>query len=160
MKNAYTLIQTNKEVNHLSDNSDFWRKLWNLKVPAKVKNLLWRAVTGCLPCKVQLRTKNVAVNDTCPMCNEGAESIIHGLVTCSFSTTCWNIIDINTRWNNQISFGDWLQSMFDSCGRNELQLVTILLWSIWRCRNEVVWNQKGMEVQEVVESTKLILNQW
>lgn len=51
VKSAYGMLQSEKNSNNTSDNSGFWRKLWNLKVPAKVKNLLWRAATGCLPTK-------------------------------------------------------------------------------------------------------------
>lgn len=31
--------------------------------------------------------------------------------------------------------------------------------SLWERRNESVWNQKGMEVVDVVESAKVVLNQ-
>ncbi|WOG96664.1 hypothetical protein DCAR_0416000 [Daucus carota subsp. sativus] len=47
-------------------NSGFWRKLWNPKIPPKVKNFLWRASTNCLPTKDLLRSKRVQVINLCP----------------------------------------------------------------------------------------------
>ncbi|KAM6584599.1 hypothetical protein CsatB_011601 [Cannabis sativa] len=46
VKSAYQLLDKGKENRHTSDNSGFWDKLWNLTVPPKVKNSLWRASTG------------------------------------------------------------------------------------------------------------------
>lgn len=40
VKSAYNLLQEGKISNQTSDNSDFWRKLWNLKVPPKVKHFI------------------------------------------------------------------------------------------------------------------------
>lgn len=67
-------------------NSGFWRKMWNLKIPPKVKNFLWRAVSDCLPTRDQLRIRHVAVNLMCLVCNEAPESAFHSLVNCSFVT--------------------------------------------------------------------------
>lgn len=108
-------MQKDKEIVQISANSGFWKKLWNLRILVKIKSLMLRAGTGCLPCKIHLQKKNVAVNDLCPICNNYVESIVYCLVTCSFAVACWNNIGINTRGPIQNSFGDWLLSMFDKC---------------------------------------------
>ncbi|KAK1398571.1 hypothetical protein POM88_008434 [Heracleum sosnowskyi] len=41
VKSAYLMLQTADERSRNS-NSGFWRKLWNLKIPLKVKHFLWR----------------------------------------------------------------------------------------------------------------------
>ena len=51
VKSAYLLTQEAKNENGIAANSGFWRKLWNLKIPPKVKNFLWRACTNSLPTK-------------------------------------------------------------------------------------------------------------
>lgn len=38
VKRSYLLIQEEKENSQTSDNLGFWRQLWNLKIPAKVKH--------------------------------------------------------------------------------------------------------------------------
>lgn len=49
VKSAYTLLQELNTDQNIPSNSGFWRRLWNLKIPPKVKHFLWRAVTNCLP---------------------------------------------------------------------------------------------------------------
>lgn len=34
--------------------SSFWKKLWSLKIPGKVANMLWHVCSGCLPTLVAL----------------------------------------------------------------------------------------------------------
>lgn len=67
IKTAYVLIQGNKESNSINASNRQWKRMWNLKIPPKVKNLMWHATSGCLPTKVQLRTKQVNIDDLCPM---------------------------------------------------------------------------------------------
>lgn len=49
VKSAYTILQDSRTSNHSSNNSGFWRRLWNLKIPVKVKHFLWSASTKYLP---------------------------------------------------------------------------------------------------------------
>ncbi|XP_060969941.1 uncharacterized mitochondrial protein AtMg00310-like [Cannabis sativa] len=63
----------NKPQHSSADNSGFWRKMWHLKIPPKVKNLLWRAITDCLPTCLQLVTKHVSISALCPVCTNQAE---------------------------------------------------------------------------------------
>ncbi|XP_060959189.1 uncharacterized protein LOC133030460 [Cannabis sativa] len=59
VKSAYAPLQKLKG-NWFDDVGDvFWRKMWQLKLPSKMQNLVWRACNNCLPTVVQLRTKRV-----------------------------------------------------------------------------------------------------
>lgn len=35
-----------------------------------------------------------------------------------------------------------------------------MCWTIWKCRNDLTWNQKCNEVQEVATSARVVLSQW
>lgn len=74
MKSAYLALQEAKPSSHASDNSSFWRCLWNLKVPPKVMTFLWKTSTHCLSTKVQLQMNHVQLNVLCPFCNSARES--------------------------------------------------------------------------------------
>uniref|UniRef100_A0A803QEN3 RNase H type-1 domain-containing protein n=1 Tax=Cannabis sativa TaxID=3483 RepID=A0A803QEN3_CANSA len=52
------LQQDNRLVNEVST-TKFWKHLWALKVPPKVKNMIWRTGTDFLPTMCQLFTKRV-----------------------------------------------------------------------------------------------------
>ncbi|XP_060969908.1 uncharacterized protein LOC115713624 [Cannabis sativa] len=58
---------------------ELWRALWKVKVPPKVLHLAWKAISGCLPTRSQLRTKHVPVDPRCVFCNSDEETIVHVL---------------------------------------------------------------------------------
>ena len=82
VKSTYRYMQLRKDGGSQTSQESFWSKLWKLRVPPKVKNLLWRAATGCLPTKAQLRLKHVNIDITCPLCHADRELINHCLVEC------------------------------------------------------------------------------
>lgn len=160
VKSAYDSIQDEKFGPVSADNSGFWRQLWNLKIPPKVKHFLWRAVTGSLPTKDNLRCKQVQISSCCPVCQNYAESTLHILVTCSFAEVCWLNSDTPYVTGEFHTFGDWLQLVFQQCSKMEVQSKVMICWTLWKNRNDLVWNQHSLRLKEVVELAKSVLNQW
>uniref|UniRef100_A0A803PHA9 Reverse transcriptase domain-containing protein n=1 Tax=Cannabis sativa TaxID=3483 RepID=A0A803PHA9_CANSA len=79
VRSAYKLLQQISG-DWSSDGADvYWKRLWQLNVPAKVHHLVWRVISGTLPTKLQLSNQHVHVDLTCPMCNKAPESIPHVL---------------------------------------------------------------------------------
>lgn len=62
VKSAYRHIRELKENNRSVDNSGFWKQLWNLKIPPKIKHFMWRALSENLPTKFNLRSKRVEID--------------------------------------------------------------------------------------------------
>lgn len=54
VKSAYLLLEGEHNEPSSASNSGFWRKLWILKIPPKVKNFPWHACSNCLPIKDML----------------------------------------------------------------------------------------------------------
>ncbi|XP_030477950.1 uncharacterized protein LOC115694989 [Cannabis sativa] len=100
VKSMYRHSQQRKEDDLQLVGSDFWGKLWRLKVLPKVKDLLWRAASNCLPTKVQLRHRHVNIDSIFPVCSLDSEIILHHLVECSFARACW----VNTRLGVTIDY--------------------------------------------------------
>lgn len=57
------------------------------------------------------------------------------------------------------SFVSGLSNEFDKWSIDKINMGSMICWAIWRCRNDLVWNQRGMEVIDVVESANVVLNQ-
>lgn len=160
VKSSYLIMQNMANESNTASNSRFWRKLWNLKIPNKVKHFLWRALSNCLPTKVLLLTKRVQVNASCAMCNDSHESIMHILVLCPFAVDNWtrsNVLCISGEFS---TFMEWLQLVFQKQQSDDILAVTMICWMIWKSRNELIWNQHSLSYSEIVESALSVLNQW
>lgn len=102
------------------------------------------ASTRCLPTKTQLRLKKIDVNVLCPIYNEDPKFIYHILVSCQFSKACLNVDCI---WNvDQQNFMDWLAAIFKNHLEEEINFIVMLLWSLWKNMNDLVWNQRNMKL--------------
>ncbi|KAK9991185.1 hypothetical protein SO802_026170 [Lithocarpus litseifolius] len=83
VRSAYKLavnLFTSATCGTTSDGSSlrkFWRKIWSLPIPHKVRHFCWRACRDTLPTKVKLRRCNVIVEDMCVCCHEEAQTNGH-----------------------------------------------------------------------------------
>jgi len=67
-----------------------WKDIWGLKVPPKIKNLIWRMCRGCLPTRVRLQDKGVSCPTRCASCSSEHEDLNHILFECPFAIQVWN----------------------------------------------------------------------
>ena len=75
----------------LGENQDVvFKELWKLIIPAKSSVFAWRLIRDRLPTKLNLRRKQVVVNDTlCPFCNNNEEDATHLFFNCSKTLPLW-----------------------------------------------------------------------
>jgi len=71
-----------------------WKRIWCLKLPPKVKHLLWRMCRGVLPTRVRLHDKGVLYPTQCASCNSNFEDLNHLLFECPLSIQVWQSADI------------------------------------------------------------------
>ena len=88
------------------------------------------------------------------------KTALHTLVTCSYVVTCWARIHNQLVSGDFNSFSHWLQLVFQQQDTKQIHVTVMVCWMIWKHRNELVWNQRSLEITEVVESAYSILNQW
>ena len=60
----------------------FWRSLWRLPIPYKVRHFAWKACREALPTKVNIRRRKVLTDDSCEWCKEKPETAGHALWSC------------------------------------------------------------------------------
>lgn len=160
VKSAYKHLQFQKRQWTMEDNSSVWKKLWQIKAPPKSLNLMWRALSQCLPTLSQLQTKHVPVQSSCPVCKIAAETIMHSLVNCPVARQCWFVVLPGKQWDDQMDFMNWVQMKFDSENNSKCAEVAMVCWTIWRARNDLVWNQKYTRVNKIVAEAMQHLTQW
>ena len=61
----------------------WWKYIWLLKVPTKVKIFLWRACNDWIPTMVNLVRRKIAVSPMCPIFNSSPETTAHAPWGCS-----------------------------------------------------------------------------
>lgn len=67
----------------------FWRKIWVLRVPNKIKNFVWQACKDSIPTKVNLRWRSIAILPRCELCSKEDETVVHALWSCRELNAVW-----------------------------------------------------------------------
>lgn len=140
-----------------NSSSSFWRRLWKLNVPGKVKNFLWRAVKNVLPTTNNLLSCRVQVLPTFSVCNAYNKSVIHALVECGFAKSCW-ITSLVGYLGQMSSFMEWLGIVFSCCNKEECELAAMICWRIWAHRNDKVWNKRCGRFYQILNSASHLLH--
>lgn len=121
---ASNLLKEGKKKEESGSTSDrtkmkeFWKFLWQLDCPNKVKQFLWKACKNILPTNHQLASRKVIVEDSCGFCGM-CETSSHILWGCKFASEVWkeflwkaykNILPTNHRLTSRKVIVE------DSCG--------------------------------------------
>ncbi|XP_076917434.1 uncharacterized protein LOC143577506 [Bidens hawaiensis] len=141
------------------------RFVWSRWVPKKVCVVAWRANLGQLPTAAALQRRSIPiVNDLCNFCHLQMECTEHVFTGCPFVSEVWQQV---WRWCNipaQVIFhvsdllGIHKSAMSGQRQRETLYAVVLTtFWSVWRARNEAVFNHKEPSVQAIVEEVKVMI---
>ena len=78
----------------LPQETQLWKGLWSLKIPNKVKNLVWRACHNSLPTKENLVHHTIITSSTCDQCFKASESPLHAIWLCPKLDAVWADLDL------------------------------------------------------------------
>lgn len=132
VKSAYALIRKQKEFQQSRENSRFWCKIWNLKIPLKVKHFLWRAASGTLPTKDLLLSRRVQVCNLCPICNVAYETVAYVLLSRDFTCLCWEKTSLMRNHLMCSNFAEWLLAVFRDYNAEDVRIICMVCWSLWK----------------------------
>ena len=99
VRSAYkALIQApshGQDAGSVDANKSFWRKLWKMQVPPKVKNFWWRVIKAYIPCRAVLKGRHIEKLSFCKSCGRN-EIIKHAMFECTWAKLFWNEIQVAT----------------------------------------------------------------
>jgi hypothetical protein len=138
--------------------------LWKIKVPLKIRIFIW-----FLHQKVTL-TKDNLVKRKCTGCTKCIfcgthETIDHLFIACPFARLVWRVVHFtfnippSTSVNNL--FGNWLNEI-DKQTKARIRVgFCALVWAIWNCRNDVVFNRNAKpNFSQVIHQAASSIHMW
>ncbi|XP_023732085.1 uncharacterized protein LOC111879884 [Lactuca sativa] len=146
---------------------DIGRFEWVKEIPIKVSTFIWRAKQERIPTSVALSKRGVNVTSTmCYHCGEVEETSDHMLIQCSYAKTImkWILKWCNIQPENFSTVHDTLDyaSNWGNCPKKKRRLLGIFygtMWSIWKSRNDRVFNNKRLQptkLMDIIMSTLFI----
>ena len=152
-------------VDELVDSSHLWRPgywsgIWKLKVPPKVKNLVWRMCWGCLPTRVRLLDKGVQCPTNCVSCPSHHEDLAHVFFNCPFVVKVWQMTGLWGAIQHALSYTTSATDTIFLLSIEFNQQLSSTFWSIWKHRNLRVWDDVMEVSATVVERAKNLVVDW
>ena len=93
----------------------FWRKIWSLDIPNKLKTFAWKASRNILPMKVYLCRCGVIDNATCEACDWVEETSGHLFWDCTKAREVWLAMRISFDARG-VSFREFIEYLFGYSG--------------------------------------------
>ncbi|KAL5127649.1 putative ribonuclease H protein [Glycine soja] len=164
-KSGYDLIR--RELTGANHDSDFV-DLWKLKIPTKAAMFAWRLIRDRLPTRMNLRRRQVLVNDSmCPLCGLQEEEAAHLFFSCSKSLLLW--------WES-LSWVNLATALPQNPRDHYLQHTTrtaegkkltrwkcrwiALTWTIWNHRNKIVFQNHTFDRSKLLDEATFLLWTW
>lgn len=156
-------METIEDNSHLHRSGN-WLNILNLKVPLKVKNLVWRVCRGCIPTRARLLDKGVNCSSLCVMCEESYEDASHVLFDCPRARKVWQdsllLSKVNSvMWCNNTA-AEFIFALLQELSHDQAELFASVLWSLWKSRNLRLWQNVRETSQAILECAKQILANW
>lgn len=123
--------------------------IWNSKCQMKHKVFFWLLLQDRLSTRDLLRRRNMELDSyTCELCIlQRPETVAHLFLHCNFAKACWDFIGVSVttiRTVPQIfrKIKDKLSVPFF------MEIIILMTWSIWKTRNDWIFNGIDPSVQE------------
>ena len=152
------------EASNNQSNKLFWKIIWRLNIPNKVKSFAWCASKKIIPTKANLCHRKVIDNPTCEACGLGVESSGHVLWDCEKAQEIWKLssIPFEVCGANFPEFLDFLWYLkFGQKMRDDLlELVVMVAWCLWFNRNEVRLGKGRLPSLAILQKARYMLDKF
>jgi len=144
------------------------RRVWRSWAPQRVKFFTWLALKRRLWTADRRRRHGLDAHDKCWLCDQEPETTDHLLINCSFAKTIWwhslSSLDCLCTFHQPMPLHQWwdhLRRLQDQHKkRGFYTLFLLVLWAIWKERNNRLFARQTSTVQELLERIKLDIELW
>lgn len=169
-RSAYNFLAGSDENDARGADTCIFRWIWDRITPLKVAAIVWRATWDRLPTRENLRRRNILTeNDdlSCPICNVQPESANHIFMECTGTFPlwyhCYKWLNLQGSIHNNLK--DQLQLMRGMVkGKKGKRFVvglwSCIIWRIWKGRNDLIFDGKKFEWENILDDVKVRLWSW
>ncbi|KAL0456240.1 UNVERIFIED_CONTAM: hypothetical protein Slati_0963200 [Sesamum latifolium] len=120
----------------LSDHG-WWRKVWQSKLPNKIKVFIWQVCLNALPTSVNLSKRVRDFSGGCLQCQCKEEDSIHFLFHCTYARQVWGLSHLSSVLSSCLvpDVCRWMQSVLSQLDDREFSSFLCLCWYLWWSRN-------------------------
>lgn len=139
-------------------------KIWKLTILPKIKQFLWKVVSGAIPTYVQLCTRGINIDPVCQRCCLDEETINHALFLCPHANAVWRCFDLSVAQLFTDSLEDNFEVLFSLQHSNDHSHIRRLsfwvVWFIWKSRNEFLFQHRNSHPVEDFQRASRAHNEW
>ncbi|KAE8734219.1 hypothetical protein F3Y22_tig00000778pilonHSYRG00358 [Hibiscus syriacus] len=149
-----------------SEGSFVWKKwVWDGLAPPRVQTLIWQICHQKVAVRVELKRRGLQISDVlCPMCHDQDETVAHLFLTCPIASELWS--KFLRLWNISTVMPQDPSSIL--CSWSNLRnnsliwrfIPAVIFWSIWKARNEVVFENGICDSTVLFFITRFRLAKW
>jgi hypothetical protein len=134
-----------------------------MKIPLKTKIFAWYLRRGVILTKDNLVKRNWHGSTICVFCHHD-ETIKHLFFQCNFARSIWSVVQVASDLYHPHSvaniFGNWLHGI-----EHKFKILIrvgplAVIWSLWLCRNDKVFNGKKSSLMWVMYRCTNTLHSW
>lgn len=117
----------------------FYRLLWNLDLPLKIKITKWWISLNFLLTLSNLLYKRLVEPANCPRCLNGAETLKHVFRDYTKIKEIWE--NLHVTWSISVEdakYKKWINFIFENNSFYWYRIVTCAIWAIWTMRNKFI----------------------
>uniref|UniRef100_A0A803PUH8 Reverse transcriptase zinc-binding domain-containing protein n=1 Tax=Cannabis sativa TaxID=3483 RepID=A0A803PUH8_CANSA len=136
----------------------WWKKLWSLSVPPKIKHFTWKAFNHILPCALNLSQKKILPHPTCSICSNSTESVTHALMGCPRAKNIWKLSRFKQFYYDyrRIDIKEFHLQALQNISKQNFPIFIALIWHIWNTHNSILLNRYALDHKNSLTGTDFI----
>ena len=141
--------------------NEFWKFIWSLHCPSKVKHFMWRACKNILPTNYGLKLKRIPVEDVCGVCGK-VESSGHALWDCEMAEAVWRESKLALpKFQSPLrDFMEVVWKLWEERREISWEFFAIIAWCIWKNRNAVKFEGCDKSGKTIAKEAEIMVEEF